>query len=152
MTEAPWRQQLVARRRAELRSLVHCPTCEASAAQLRKLQRFPVCAHCGSPWELGKLQPRQAMLARLIMAGFEPDMLPSRMEKERRAVLAEMQMMNTIDYRVDVQLLTYLHEENALGCRFPIGLEEQIKRWWRKAGSSASSKRQWNTCSRTASC
>ena len=63
---------------------------------------------------------------------FEPDLLPSRLEKERRAVLAEMQMMNTIDYRVDVQLLTYLHEENALGCRFPIGLEEQIKRWTRE--------------------
>ena len=63
---------------------------------------------------------------------FEPDLLPSRLEKERRAVLAEMQMMNTIDYRVDVQLLTYLHEENALGCRFPIGLEDQIKQWTRE--------------------
>ena len=63
---------------------------------------------------------------------FEPELLPSRLEKERRAILAEMQMMNTIDYRVDVQLLTYLHQENALGCRFPIGLEEQIKRWTRE--------------------
>ena len=63
---------------------------------------------------------------------FEPELLPSRLEKERRAVLAEMQMMNTNDYRVDVQLLTYLHEENALGCRFPIGLEDQIKKWTRE--------------------
>lgn len=38
-------------------------------------------------------------------------------------------MMNTIEYRVDCQLLTYLHEENALGCRFPIGLTEQVKTW-----------------------
>ena len=72
------------------------------------------------------------VLSALREIAFEPDLLPSRMEKERRAVLAEMQMMNTIDYRVDVQLLTYLHEENALGCRFPIGLEEQIKQWTRE--------------------
>jgi len=78
----------------------------------------------------------QAMLPQVLDAlreiAFEPQLLPSRLEKERRAVLAEMQMMNTIDYRVDVQLLTYLHEENALGCRFPIGLEEQIKKWTRE--------------------
>jgi len=78
----------------------------------------------------------KAMLPQVLSAlreiAFEPDLLPSRLEKERRAVLAEMQMMNTIDYRVDVQLLTYLHEENALGCRFPIGLEEQIKQWTRE--------------------
>jgi predicted Zn-dependent peptidase len=78
----------------------------------------------------------KAMLPQVLGAlreiAFEPELLPSRLEKERRAVLAEMQMMNTIDYRVDVQLLTYLHEENALGCRFPIGLEEQIKNWSRE--------------------
>ena len=32
-------------------------------------------------------------------------------------MLAEMQMMNTIEYRVDCQLLKYLHFENYLGCR-----------------------------------
>ena len=31
--------------------------------------------------------------------------------------LALPQMMNTIEYRVDCQLLQYLHEENALGFR-----------------------------------
>uniref|UniRef100_A0A061SA19 Insulinase (Peptidase family m16) family protein isoform 2 n=1 Tax=Tetraselmis sp. GSL018 TaxID=582737 RepID=A0A061SA19_9CHLO len=60
---------------------------------------------------------------------FEPQFLASRIEKERRAVLAEAQMMNTIEYRVDCQLLRYLHEENALGYRFPIGKTDQIKRW-----------------------
>ena len=50
----------------------------------------------------------------------------NRIEKERRAVLAEAQMMNTIEYRVDCQLLQYLHEENALGSRFPIGKTDQV--------------------------
>jgi hypothetical protein len=36
---------------------------------------------------------------------FKPQFLGSRIEKERRAVLAEAQMMNTIEYRVDCQLL-----------------------------------------------
>ena len=35
-------------------------------------------------------------------------------------------MMNTIEYRVDCQLLQYLHWENALGCRFPIGKTDQV--------------------------
>ncbi|KAI5440169.1 hypothetical protein KIW84_025490 [Lathyrus oleraceus] len=38
-------------------------------------------------------------------------------------------MMNTIEYRVDCQLLQHLHPENKLSKRFPIGLEEQIKKW-----------------------
>ena len=37
-------------------------------------------------------------------------------------------MMNTIEYRVDCQLLQYLHWENALGCRFPIGKTDQASR------------------------
>lgn len=60
---------------------------------------------------------------------FKPQFLGSRIEKERRAVLAEAQMMNTIEYRVDCQLLRHLHEENALGSRFPIGKTDQIKKW-----------------------
>ena len=40
--------------------------------------------------------------------------------------MAEAQMMNTIEYRVDCQLLQYLHEENALGFRFPIGKMDQV--------------------------
>ncbi|CAN6440139.1 unnamed protein product [Victoria cruziana] len=60
---------------------------------------------------------------------FHPKFLSSRVEKERRAILSELQMMNTIEYRVDCQLLLHLHSENKLSKRFPIGLEEQIKKW-----------------------
>ncbi|KAF9601664.1 hypothetical protein IFM89_021716 [Coptis chinensis] len=60
---------------------------------------------------------------------FHPKFLASRVEKERRAILSELQMMNTIEYRVDCQLLQHLHSENNLSRRFPIGLEEQIKKW-----------------------
>ncbi|ONH98914.1 hypothetical protein PRUPE_7G271900 [Prunus persica] len=60
---------------------------------------------------------------------FHPKFLSSRVEKERSAILSELQMMNTIDYRVDCQLLQHLHSENKLSKRFPIGLEEQIKKW-----------------------
>ncbi|XP_038711461.1 stromal processing peptidase, chloroplastic-like isoform X1 [Tripterygium wilfordii] len=60
---------------------------------------------------------------------FHPNFLASRVEKERRAILSELQMMNTIEYRVDCQLLQHLHSENKLSKRFPIGLEEQIKKW-----------------------
>ncbi|KAG0461737.1 hypothetical protein HPP92_022034 [Vanilla planifolia] len=60
---------------------------------------------------------------------FYPKFLPSRVEKERKAILSELQMMNTIEYRVDCQLLQHLHSENKLSKRFPIGLEEQIKMW-----------------------
>lgn len=61
--------------------------------------------------------PRQVFEA-LEEIAFHPQFSGSRIEKERKAVLAEAQMMNTIEYRVDCQLLTYLHEENALGCRW----------------------------------
>ncbi|GAB4841725.1 hypothetical protein Ancab_022447 [Ancistrocladus abbreviatus] len=60
---------------------------------------------------------------------FNPKFLASRVEKERRAILSELQMMNTIEYRVDCQLLQHLHSENKLSRRFPIGLEDQIKKW-----------------------
>ncbi|CAM6089817.1 unnamed protein product [Calypogeia fissa] len=69
------------------------------------------------------------VLEALHEIAFRPKFLPSRVEKERRAVLSELQMMNTIEYRVDCQLLQQLHSENMLGYRFPIGLEEQIKKW-----------------------
>ncbi|KAG2497394.1 hypothetical protein HYH03_004550 [Edaphochlamys debaryana] len=75
----------------------------------------------------------QPMLPQVLEAleeiAFHPQFSANRIEKERKAVLAEAQMMNTIEYRVDCQLLTYLHEENALGCRFPIGLTDQVKTW-----------------------
>ena len=69
------------------------------------------------------------VLEALVDIAFAPLFADSRVEKERRAVLAEAQMMNTIEYRVDCQLLTHLHWENALGCRFPIGLSDQIQAW-----------------------
>ena len=49
-----------------------------------------------------------------------------RIAKERSAVVAEAQMMNTIEYRVDCQLLRFLHNDNNLGERFPIGKVEQV--------------------------
>ena len=33
-----------------------------------------------------------------------PKIVESRVEKERRAILSELQMMNTIEYRVDCQV------------------------------------------------
>jgi predicted Zn-dependent peptidase len=57
------------------------------------------------------------VLEALAEIAFVPQFLPMRIEKERKAVLAEAQMMNTIEYRIDCQLLTHLHAENNLGCR-----------------------------------
>ncbi|KAK4804060.1 hypothetical protein SAY86_003877 [Trapa natans] len=70
-----------------------------------------------------------SVLDALNEIAFHPKFLASRVEKERRAILSELQMMNTIEYRVDCQLLQHLHSENKLSRRFPIGLEEQIKKW-----------------------
>nr|GMD30644.1 stromal processing peptidase, chloroplastic [Ipomoea batatas] len=75
----------------------------------------------------GDLLP--VVLDALNEIAFHPKFLASRVEKERRAILSELQMMNTIEYRVDCQLLQHLHSENKLSERFPIGLEEQIKKW-----------------------
>lgn len=41
----------------------------------------------------------------------------SRLEKERAAVLSEMTMVNTIEYRVECQILATLHRENRLAKR-----------------------------------
>ncbi|CAN0375999.1 unnamed protein product, partial [Phaeothamnion confervicola] len=49
--------------------------------------------------------------------------------QERAAVLSEMSMVNTIDYRVECQILSALHAENMLSRRFPIGKEELIRSW-----------------------
>jgi len=38
-------------------------------------------------------------------------------------------MMNTIEYRVDCQLLEHLHWDNLLGTRFPIGKLDQVEAW-----------------------
>uniref|UniRef100_A0A804PW31 Stromal processing peptidase, chloroplastic n=1 Tax=Zea mays TaxID=4577 RepID=A0A804PW31_MAIZE len=69
------------------------------------------------------------VLDALSEIAFHPKFSSSRVEKERRAILSELQMMNTIEYRVDCQLLQHLHSENKLSNRFPIGLEEQIHKW-----------------------
>ena len=53
----------------------------------------------------------------------------ARLEKERAAVLSEMTMVNTIEYRVECQILGTLHRENRLAKRFPIGKEVLIKNW-----------------------
>ncbi len=52
-----------------------------------------------------------------------------RLEKERSAVLSEMTMVNTIEYRVECQILSALHSENQLSRRFPIGLRNLIESW-----------------------
>ena len=53
----------------------------------------------------------------------------NRLEKERAAVLSEMTMVNTIEYRVECQILSTLHRENRLAKRFPIGKEILIRNW-----------------------
>lgn len=60
------------------------------------------------------------MLEALEDIAFKPQFLPLRIDKERKAVMAEAQMMNTMEYRVDCQLLQYLHHENNLGCRWAV--------------------------------
>lgn len=60
---------------------------------------------------------------------FGPRFLPERLEQERKAVLNEMQQVNTLEYRIETWTLSGLHWENQLGRRFPIGLEEQIRSW-----------------------
>lgn len=37
--------------------------------------------------------------------------------------------VNTIEYRVECQLLASLHAENVIPSRFPIGMEDQIRSW-----------------------
>jgi hypothetical protein len=46
-----------------------------------------------------------------------PKIVESRVEKERRAILSELQMMNTIEYRVDCQVNIYVTFGNFY-CKF----------------------------------
>jgi hypothetical protein len=64
-------------------------------------------------------------LAEVLEARFEPQ----RLTKERAAVLSEMSMVNTIEYRVECAILQALHAENSLSERFPIGLKPLIEAW-----------------------
>ena len=52
-----------------------------------------------------------------------------RLDKERAAVLSEASMVNKMEYRVECQILSALHEENRISTRFPIGKEHLIKIW-----------------------
>ena len=86
--------------------------------------------HIHSPVEspqIGELLP--VALNALSEVAFTPELLSQRIEKERRAVLSELQMQNNMEYRVETKLLEQLHIENKLGRRFPIGKEEQIRTW-----------------------
>ncbi|KAJ1635133.1 Metalloenzyme, LuxS/M16 peptidase-like protein [Pavlovales sp. CCMP2436] len=56
---------------------------------------------------------------------FEPELLSARIEKERKAILSELQMINTIDYRCSTKHLRELHSDNPLGQRFPIGKKKK---------------------------
>lgn len=95
--------------------------CAAAGCLMQRPYRLPADVSKGSCCSPAWLQ----VLDALSEIAFNPDMLVSRLDKERKAVLAEAQMMNTIEYRVDCQLLQYLHEENLLGYRFPIGKTDQ---------------------------
>jgi predicted Zn-dependent peptidase len=53
----------------------------------------------------------------------------ARLEKEKAAVLSEASMVNTMDYRVECQILSGLHAENRISRRFPIGKESMIRSW-----------------------
>jgi predicted Zn-dependent peptidase len=77
----------------------------------------------------GKKEMIPRVLEALADIAFKPEFQSDRVEKERKAVLSEAQMMNTIEYRIDLQLLRYLHEENELGCRFPIGVTDLVSRF-----------------------
>jgi len=68
-------------------------------------------------------------LEALADIGFNPAFRPERVEKERAAVLSEAQMVNDVQYRLQTQFLTAMHEDNPIHVRFPIGLEHQIANW-----------------------
>jgi secreted Zn-dependent insulinase-like peptidase len=52
-----------------------------------------------------------------------------RLEMERCAVLSELSMINTLDYRIECHVIKSLHTENIMCKRFPIGKEELIRKW-----------------------
>lgn len=74
-------------------------------------------------------QPMLPMALDALVDVMEARVEQSRLEKERAAVLSEMTMVNTIEYRVECQILSTLHRENRLAKRFPIGKESLIRSW-----------------------
>jgi len=73
---------------------------------------------------LGRPRPMLPMALDALSEVLEARFEESRLEKERAAILSEMSMVNTMDYRVECQILSALHAENKLALRFPIGKEE----------------------------
>lgn len=78
---------------------------------------------------LGRPRPMLPMALDALSEVLEARFEESRLEKERAAILSEMSMVNTMDYRVECQILSALHAENKLALRFPIGKEELIRSW-----------------------
>jgi len=74
-------------------------------------------------------QPMMPLALDALSEVMEARVESGRLEKERAAVLSEMTMVNTIEYRVECNILSTLHRENRLAKRFPIGKEELIKSW-----------------------
>jgi len=89
---------------------------------------FYACCPCVMPGSNTKMLPLALDALSDVM---EAEATKSRIEKERSAVLSEMTMVNTIEYRVECQILGTLHAENRLASRFPIGKEHLIKSWQR---------------------
>ena len=89
---------------------------------------FYACCPCHSPSTKVPMLPYALDALSDVM---EAESTKSRLEKERSAVLSEMTMVNTIEYRVECQILGTLHAENRLASRFPIGKEHLIRSWQR---------------------
>eukprot|EP00850_Spirogloea_muscicola_P024490 SM000913S24374 [mRNA] locus=s913:667:1994:+ [translate_table: standard] len=85
---------------------VHAPvTAQAGAQPFALCFARRSCSPSPSPQSEGSDEPLLPLvLDALHEIAFMPKFLPSRIEKERRAVLSELQMMNTIEYRVDCQV------------------------------------------------
>lgn len=54
---------------------------------------------------------------------------PSRVDKERQAILSEASIINTLEYRKNCATVKALHSENRLSKRFPIGDIERLKEY-----------------------
>ncbi len=82
-----------------------------------------------TPSNWGGKNPMLPLALDALCDVFEAQCESTRLEKERSAVLSEMSMVNTIEYRVECQILSALHSENQLSRRFPIGLRNLIESW-----------------------
>ena len=52
-----------------------------------------------------------------------------RLRKEKAAILSEMSLINSIEYRRENQILSALHSDNILSKRFPIGEASQVEQF-----------------------